>query len=165
MNKAQWVLLATLVASFYNVGTIWMVHFGWRLWPLVSPSDFGAYHLGWWAMIKPFIFPVAAVALLGSVVLIWWRPEGVTAVPVWLNVGLQLFTAALTIAFWGRWQGQTHFAKLPNGLLDPMYERSMSTHWIRATLITVNGFIVLWMAVQHLSSKAHTVAYAASVHG
>lgn len=165
MNKAQWVLLTTLAASFYNVGTIWMVHFGWRLWPFVSPADFGAYHQAWWAMIKPFIFPVAGLALLGSFVLIGWRPEGVTAAAVWMNIGLQIFTAVLTIVFWGRWQGQTHYARLPNGLLDPMYVRNISTHWIRATLITLNAVIVLWMAVQHLSSRVHSTAQAVLMHG
>jgi|SRR5579863_9586593 len=164
MNRAQWVLVTTLAASFYNVGTIWMVHFGWRLWPCVAPADFGAYHEAWWAMIKPFIFPVAAIAFLGSIALVWWRPEGVTPGPVWLNIGLQVFTTALTIAFWGRWQGQTHFAKLPDGSLDPMYVRSVSTHWIRATLITVNGLVVFWMVIQHLAGRALSVSYSGSVH-
>jgi hypothetical protein len=30
----------------------------------------------------------------------------------------------------------------------------MSTHWIRATLISLNGLAVFWMVIQHLSSKA-----------
>ena len=86
--------------------------------------------------------------------LIWWRPEGVTAAPVWLNIALHVATYALTAAFWARWQAQTHYAKLPDGALDPMYVRAMSTHWIRATLITLNGLAVFWMVIQHLSSKA-----------
>lgn len=154
MNKAQWILITTVAASFYDVGTIWMVHFGWRLWPYVAPADFSAYHLAWWTMIKPFIFPVAAIALVGSIAMVWWRPEGVAAATVWLNLGLQVITAALTIAFWGRWQGQIHYARMPDGVLDPMYVRVMSTHWIRAALITLNGLLVLWMLVEHLSSKA-----------
>ena len=44
MNKAQWVLLTTLAASFYGVGNIWMTQLGWRLWPYVSPGEFAAYH-------------------------------------------------------------------------------------------------------------------------
>lgn len=158
MNKAQWVLITTFAASFYDVGTIWMVHFGWRLWPYVAPADFEAYHLGWWSMIKPFIFPMAAIALLGSIAMVWWRPEGVTATPVWLNVGLQGITAALTIAFWGRWQGQIHYARMPDGSLDPMYMRVMSTHWIRAALITLNGLLVFWMVAEHLSSKVRAAS-------
>jgi hypothetical protein len=158
MNKAQWILMTTFAASFYSVGTIWMTEFGWRLWPYVAPSDFAAYHAAWWAMIKPVIFPVAAVAFFGSIALVWWRPEGVTATPVWLNIGLQLATWILTATFWARWQAQTHYARLPNGSLDPMYVRNMSTHWIRATVITLNGLIVFWMAVEHLSSKAHRLS-------
>jgi hypothetical protein len=105
-------------------------------------------------MIKPVIFPVAAIAVSGSIALIWLRPEGVTAAPVWLNIALQVATYTLTAAFWARWQAQTHYAKLPDGSLDPMYVRAMSTHWIRATLITLNGLAVFWMVIQHLSSKA-----------
>jgi hypothetical protein len=108
-------------------------------------------------MIKPVIFPVAAVAFFGSIAMIWLRPEGVTAAPIWLNIALQVATYASTAAFWGPWQAQTHFAKLPNGSLDPMYVLSMSTHWIRAAIITLNGLAVFWMAVQHLSSKVQRV--------
>ena len=79
MNRAQWILIASFAASFYNVGTIWMTQFGWRLWTYVAPSDFERYHLAWWAMIKPVIFPVAAIAFFGSIAMLWWRPAGVSA--------------------------------------------------------------------------------------
>jgi len=145
----------TFAASFYGVGNIWMTQLGWRLWPYVSPGDFAAYHAAWWALIRPVVFPVAAGAFLGSIVMIWWRPAGVTAVPVWLSVGLQVLTYTLTAVLWGRWQAQTHYARLPNGALDPMYLRNMNTHWIRVTLITLNGLVVLWMMIQAMSNKAH----------
>lgn len=77
--------------------------------------------------------------------------------PVWINIGLQVLTYALTAAFWGRWQAQTHFARLPGGGLDPMYLRSMSTHWVRAALITLSGIMAFWMVVQHLSSNVQKV--------
>ena len=128
-----------------------MTQFGWRLWPYVAPADFGAYHNAWWAMIKPIVFPVAAVAFFGAFALIWWRPAGVTAAAVWLNIGIQLLIYALTAIFWGRWQAQTHFARLPDGGLDTTYVRAMSTHWIRAALVTLSGLIVFWMLVQDLS--------------
>lgn len=155
MNKSQWILLATLAASFYGVGNIWMTQFGWRLWPYVAPNDFGAYHTAWWAMIKPVIFPVAAIAVLGSIALIWLRPEGVRAAPVWLNIGLHVATYSLTAVLWARWQAQIRFARLPDGSLDPTYVRAMGTHWIRATLITLNGVATFWMMVEHLSSKSN----------
>jgi hypothetical protein len=119
--------MTTFAASFYGIGNIWMTQFGWRLWPYVAPDDFSAYHNAWWAMIKPVIFPVAAIAVSGSIALIWLRPEGVSAAPVWLNIALQVATYTLTAAFWARWQAQTHYAKLPDGSLDPMYVRAMDT--------------------------------------
>jgi len=154
MNKSQWILLVTFAASFYGIGNIWMTQFGWRLWPYVASNDFSAYHNAWWVMIKPVIFPVAAIAVFGSIALIWLRPAGVTDAPVWLNIGLHVATYTLTAMFWARWQARTHFAKLPDGSLDPTYVLAMSTHWIRATLITLNGFAVFWMIVEHLSSRS-----------
>jgi hypothetical protein len=38
-----------------------------------------------------------------------------------------------------------------------MYLRKMSTHWIRATLITLSGFVVFWMVVQDLSNNLKRV--------
>jgi hypothetical protein len=153
MNKAQWALLLTFAARFYSVGTIWMTHVGWRLWPYVGPGDFGAYHGAWWSMIQPTIFPMGAVALFGSIAMIWWRPEGVNTTPIWLNLDLQLATYALTAIFSGRWQAQMDHARLPDASLDPMYVLAMSTHWIRAALVTANGLVVFWMLIEHLSSK------------
>ena len=97
--------------------------------------------------------PAGQVAFFGSIAMIWLRPAGVTAAPVWLNVALQVATYAATAAFWGRWQAQTHFARLPDGSLDSTYLRTMSTHWIRAAIITLNGLVVFWMVVQHLSIR------------
>jgi hypothetical protein len=105
-------------------------------------------------MVKPVIFPVAAIAVFGSIALIWCRPEGVTVAPVWMNIAVHVATYTLTAVFWARWQAQTHFAKMPESGLDPMYVRAMSTHWIRATLITLNGLAMFWMVIQHLSSRA-----------
>ena len=155
MTRAEWVLVLTLAASFYNVGTIWMVQMGYRLWPYLAPSDFGAYHRAWWSQIKPVVFPVAGLALFGSIAMIWLRPDGVTWAPLWLNIALQIGTGCLTAAFWGRWQAQTHYARRMDGSLDPMYVRIMSTHWLRAALITANGLLVFWMTIEHLSNRTH----------
>ena len=93
------------------------------------------------------------IAFFGAFGLIWWRPAGVSAAAVWMNVGIQVLIYVLTAVFWGRWQAQTLFARLPDGGLDAMYLRTMSTHWIRATLITFSGLLVFWMVVQDLSKN------------
>ncbi len=152
MTRAQGILLASFAASFYNVGTIWMTQFGWRLWPYVAPGDFEKYHLAWWAMIKPVIFPVAAVAFFGSIAMLWLRPLGVSATALWLNFGLQIVTYAATAAFWARWQAKTHFAVRPDGSFDPMYSLAMNTHWIRAAIITLNGLVIFWMVAENMAA-------------
>jgi hypothetical protein len=156
MNRAQWTLVLTLAASSYSIGTIWMVQAGYRIWPYVAPGDFDAYHGAWWMKIIPVIFPVAGVAFIGSFALLWWRPAGVAAWLLWANIAVQLVTHTLTIAFWGRWQARTHFARLMDGTLDPTYARIMDTHWVRAVLITVSGLLVLWMMIEHLSRAARS---------
>lgn len=157
MNRAQWMLVLTLAASSYSVGTIWMVQAGYRLWPYVAPGDFDAYHGAWWMKIIPVIFPVAGLGLFGSFAMLWWRPAGVAASLLWSNALVQLVTHALTIAFWGRWQAATHFARLTDGTLDPIYVRIMDTHWIRAALITLSCLLVLWAMIEHLSYAGRAV--------
>jgi hypothetical protein len=156
VNKAEWILTIAFAASVYSVGTIWMTQMGYRLWPYVAPGDFGAYHGAWWADIKPIVFPLASIAFFGCIAMIWWRPEGVKPGVLWFSIGSQVATYVLTAALWGRWQAQTHFARLTDGSLDPMYARIMNTHWIRAALITVNGLAMFWMMIEHLSSRIHS---------
>lgn len=157
MGKAQWMLVLTLAASSYSVGTIWMVQAGYRIWPYVAPADFDAYHGAWWLKIIPVVFPVAAVALFGSIAMLWWRPAGVAPWLLWANIAVQMVTHTLTIFFWGRWQANTHFARMMDGTLDPTYALIMGTHWVRAALITASGLLVLWMMIEHLSSAARAM--------
>ncbi len=147
VNKSQWVLVLTLAASCYSVGTIWMVQIGYLLWPYVAPGDFKPYHQAWWFKLIPVVFPVAAVALCGAFAMIWWRPEGVTTSTLWLCLGSQLASYILTGMFWGRWQAQVRFARLPEGSLDPLFTKIISTHWLRVALLTLSGLAACWMMV------------------
>lgn len=153
MSKAQWMLLLAVAASSYSVGTIWMVQTGYRLWPLVGPAEFGVYHRTWWLRLIPVVFPVAGVALLASVALLWWRPPGVSAAAVWCSVGLQLLSYLLTAFLWAPWQARTSHARLPDGSLDPTYALIMDTHWIRVALLTASGLVSLWMLAQFMASR------------
>ena len=45
---ALWVQMVSLAASCYNVGTIWMTQFGYRLWAHIKPGEFAEYHRSWW---------------------------------------------------------------------------------------------------------------------
>jgi hypothetical protein len=159
MNKAQWTLVLTLAASSYSVGTIWMVQIGYLLWPYVAPGDFKVYHEAWWFKLIPVVFPVAAVALFGALAMLWWRPEGVRSATLWVSVGSQLASYILTGLFWARWQAQVNFARLPDGSFDPIFEKIMSTHWLRVALLTLNGLAALWMMVEHLSLRSRALPH------
>src|ERR1700730_1646748 len=112
MRSRQWLLLLTLAAAFYDVGTIWMVQLGYWLWPHVAPADFGHYHGSWAVGILPVIFPAAGVAFAGSIAMLRWRPLGVPAWAVWLGATLQVVAWGLTAVLWGPIQANLHFATL-----------------------------------------------------
>jgi hypothetical protein len=141
----QWLLLITLAAAFYDVGTIWMVHLGYWLWPRVAPADFGRYHGAWAIGILPVIFPQAAVAFVGSVAMLRWRPPHVPVWAVRCGVVLQLVAWGLTAVLWGPIQANLHFATLPDGSLNPQFVLLFDTHWLRVALHTAFGVLLFWM--------------------
>ena len=145
----RWLVLVTLATCSYNVGTIWMTHLSWRLWRHVGPAEFPAYHRAWWfgwRGIQPIIFPVAAVAALGTLAQLRWRPPRVPRPALWLAVSLQVLTYASTAAWWGRWQGQLTTVRCDDGSLNPFYEHILRTHWLRVALITASGALQVWIA-------------------
>jgi hypothetical protein len=148
MRSRQWLLLLTLAAAFYDVGTIWMVQLGYWLWPHVAPADFGHYHGAWAVGILPVIFPAAGVAFAGSIAMLRWRPLGVPAWAVWLGATLQVVAWGLTAVLWGPIQANLHFATLPDGSLNPQFVLLFDTHWLRVALHTAYGALLFWMAAQ-----------------
>ncbi|MGI8691034.1 MAG: hypothetical protein ACR2M3_20835 [Thermomicrobiales bacterium] len=153
MNPGEVVLLITLAASCYSVGTIWMVQVSWRLFAYVGPAEFPDYHRAWWLGprgIQPIVFPLAGLAFLGSVAEFRWRPSHASVAAVWLSLTLQVLAYVLTAAWWGRWQAQLHRVRLDDGSLNPLYQRLLSTHWLRVALLTAAAAPQFWMAVRSL---------------
>jgi hypothetical protein len=147
---ASGLLFVTLAASFYNVGTIWMVQVAYELWAKVGPAEFPAYHRTWWHTIQPVIFPVAAVAFLGFLAMLRWTPDGIPQWELWLGVALQLLVYGLTAVWWAPWQARLQNALLPNGTLDPMYRKLLRSHWFRVALLTASGLLAFAMVVQRM---------------
>ena len=153
MNAAQWVLLLTVLFSWYNVGLIGMVQVSYRLWAYVAPMDFHAYHVAWWygwRGIQPMMFPPAGFAALGAIALLWLRPSGVPLAGIWLGIGIQVLIWLLTGIIWAPWQMQFR-QRLPrqsDGTLTPLYLRLLTTHWLRVGLITAFALVMVGLLVQ-----------------
>jgi hypothetical protein len=150
MKLRRWLVLATFAAAMYDVGTIWMVHIGYQLWPDVAPAQFGYYHGHWWVSIIPVIFPVYAVAFFGSLAMVRWRPPGVPGWAVWLGAGIQVVAAVLTAVVWAPMQNSLGLARLPNGGVNPQFLVLYDSHWVRVVLHTAYGLLMVWVAAQAL---------------
>lgn len=155
MTAGEWILLLTLIVSFYNVGVIWMVQVSYRLWAFVGSADFEPYHAAWWSGlsgIQPIVFPGAGLATLGALAMLGWRPATIPSWMVWCGIAIQAIIWSLTALLWAPWQARLHTEQvhLVDGSLNPVYVWLVTTHWLRVALITAYGVLVLWMTVvQH----------------
>jgi hypothetical protein len=139
-------LLLNLALSFYLVGAIWAVEVDiFRSWKLIDPKDFHHLQSVHWRKLPYWVFAPLALALLGSVTLIWYHPEDSPGWAIWGNLGCQLASHLLTAIFWGRWQAE--LSKDPRGPDSPYLAKILATHWIRTGLISSYGFILLAWAI------------------
>ena len=100
-------LLLNLALSFYLIGAIWAVEVDiFRSWKLVSAKDFRTVQSAHWSKLPYWVFTPLALALAGSVVLIWFHPAGSPAWAIWGNPACQFASHFLTAIYWGRWQAR-----------------------------------------------------------
>lgn len=153
---ARWVHIISLAASCYNVGTIWMTQFGYRLWVHIKPEEFPAYHRSWWEGwrgIQPIVFPLGIVATLRSLAQLRWRSAHVPRWLVWLNVLLQLQSWLWTGVLWAPLQARLQQTQREDGTLDSDYQLLMKSHWLRVALFTSCGVLQVWMSARAFLSQ------------
>jgi len=146
---AKGVLLLTLALSFYNVGIIWLmqVHV-YPLFKLVGEDEWTAYHTAHWHRIWGVVFVPAGLTLLGTILLMFFRPEGVSGWSFWLGLGIQVVLYALTAVVWAPMQVRLS----EGGRFHPrVHETLLRTHWGRVVLITLYALLVLWMTAASLA--------------
>lgn len=147
MSRSRRLLFLTSALSLYGVGNVWLVQLVcYRLWPFLGRQEAFAYHNAWWRSIWGVIFIPAGAVLLGSLAMLWARPEGVSRGSVRAGFSLQLVTYVLTAVWWG-----PLMARLisPDGALnEPLYHLLMTTHWLRVALITAYGAFCIRMLAQ-----------------
>ena len=138
------LLFITSALGMYAVGNIWFVHLvSYALWPYVGKQEAYAYHIAWWHSIWGVLFIPAGVVLLGSIVMLWVRPDGVSRHTGQAGFGLQLLVYFLTAAWFGPLMAR--LASPDAGLSLHLYHLLMATHWVRFALFTTYGILCLYM--------------------
>lgn len=146
-EHARIFLLANLAVAFYLVGAIWAIEVDiFRSWKLVSAADFPVVQEVHWRKLPYWVFAPLALALAGSITLIWYHPAGSPAWAIWGNLGCQIVSHALTAAFWGRWQAK--LSKDSAGPRSIYLAKILATHWVRTALINAYAFFMLAWAIK-----------------
>lgn len=149
MNSKVFLLL-NLALSFYLVGAIWAVEVDiFRSWKLIEPRDFPKAQSAHWHKLPYWIFIPLALALAGSVVLIWYHPNRSPGWALWGNLSSQLLSHLLSGIFWGRWQAK--LSKDEQGPNSPYLAKIIATHWIRTLLINAYALMLLACAIRSLT--------------
>jgi len=88
--NANVFLLLNLALSFYLTGAIWAVEVDiFRSWKLVSAKDFPKVQSAHWHKLPYWVFMPLALALAGSIALIWFHPAASPAWAIWGNLACQ----------------------------------------------------------------------------
>jgi hypothetical protein len=96
----KFLLLLNLALSFYLAGAIWAVEVDiFRSWKLVDPKDFRTIQSAHWRKLPYWVFIPLALALLGSISLIWCHPNLSPAWALWGNLSAQIASHLLTALF------------------------------------------------------------------
>jgi hypothetical protein len=149
MSSRQLLFFVTFILTIWNAALIWMTQVQcYPLWPMVGPAEFHAYHLAWWHSVW-WTFVPAGLALIGSVLLLFRRPEYFPRWAALVVAGAQLVTLAATLAFWAPLQASLATS---NGLDRAGFHTLMWTHWFRVALIWAPAVVMTRTLAQRISA-------------
>jgi hypothetical protein len=145
--NASVFLVLNLALAFYPVGAIWAIEIDiFRSWKLVGQTEFHTVQSAHWHKLPYWIFAPLGLALVGSIVLIWYHPEISPHWAIWGILTCQLLSHLLTAIYWGRWQAKLGTDE--RGPSSPYLTKILSTHWVRTLLFNAYGLILLaWTIV------------------
>lgn len=143
-TRPKVLLFVTCALGLYAVGNIWLVQLvSYRLWPYVGKGEAYAYHIAWWHSIWGVLFVPAGLVLLGSIAMLWIRPEGISRRTGRVGFALQLAVYIVTGAWFAPLMAR--LATPDGGLSVPLYNLLMTTHWVRVALFTAYGAVCCYM--------------------
>jgi hypothetical protein len=140
MGRGRLLLLLTSALAFYGLGNIWLVQLVcYRLWPAIGRAEAYGYHIAWWHSIWGVIFIPAGAVLLGAIIMLRVRPEGVSRRASRAGLALQAVVYVLTAAWFGPLMAR--LATPEGGLSLPLYHLLMDTHWVRLGLFSAYAVV------------------------
>jgi hypothetical protein len=140
------MLLTNAAATWLMTGVIWtvqVVHY--PLFARVGVDGFIAYEKSHTRRIGFVVIPAMVIELVTTLGLIAWRPLGVTALQVWLGVGL----LGVVIGSTALWQGPMH-PRLALGFDAALHGRLVASNWVRTIGWSARGGLVFWMIASAL---------------
>jgi hypothetical protein len=147
MERGQLVLLVSSALGLYGAGNMVLVQFlCYRLWPSIGRGEAYAYHVAWWHSIWGVLFIPAGVVVLGSLALIWIRPQGISRRDGWTGFSLQMAIYVVTGAWFAPLMAR--LATPEGGLSLPLYHLMMNTHWVRFALVMAYGVVCCLLLVR-----------------
>ncbi len=143
------LLVAHLAATLFMTGVIWFVQVvHYPLFRLVGNSEFARYeaaHTFWttWVVAPPML-----TELTTAVLLLLFKPKGVSDGILWFNLAL-LAIIWLSTAFL---QVPCH-QQLGQGFDATVHHRLVVTNWLRTFCWTVRAGLLLWLTVKLIDGQ------------
>lgn len=147
MHFSDWLLVLTLSLAWYHVGIIWLVQIiAWPIFGFVGRDQFEAYHQAWWRGIRYVIFVPNGFTLLGSILLLHFRPIGVPEGVLVTGLVLYLVMYVLTAVWYGPQQAKMKTTD------SPRFQLLNRTNWIRTWLISGYGVSLTVALIMHMKA-------------
>lgn len=134
-NLIAFVIFCSM--SFYSYGTAMMDYF--LLYPsrfLVGEKEFVAYH----ALLEGAIVPISVVPFLAiillNILLVWFRPVGVSRTLILISLICLLLDLGSTLLLQAPWNFE-----LGNGKNVALMQKITDTNWIRVFLESVQAIV------------------------
>lgn len=139
---ANALFLLNLISTWYMVGLIWMVQIvHYKMFDRVGEDVFVRYAVDHSRLITPIVMVPMLIELITSAGLLAVSPPGVSRVAIGVGLGLLvviwLSTALLQVPCHGQ---------LASGFDAAVYQKLVSTNWIRTIGWTVRGGLTAYIA-------------------
>jgi hypothetical protein len=128
--------VVTFASCWFSAGSIWLAQQNWLLFRRVGPAEFGDFHAAWIRGLLRAGAPLVLIALLGNAAQLWWPPAHASTALVAVALALQVLVLAATAAWWGPGQRRMHYARRPDGTIDPLYRRLCDANWLRVGAVS-----------------------------